>query len=806
MAGVLDGLKVLDLSWGIAGPMATMLLGDHGADVTRIERPEGDPFAGLHGYKVWNRGKRNAVIDLRDAEQRELFLRLAADADIVVESFSPGVTERLGIDYETLAAINPKLIYVSITAFGDDAPEGETKGYDALVAARCGLQYEQRGHPEGSVWHMTGQENPYVDPDQLDPDWLQGANREGPLFVASPWPSLGAFFSASVGIAAALYAREKTGRGQRVNTSLLQGAMATACGLWQRMENPDAPGFNMWILGSMSPKGHYKTKDGRWVHTWVPNPRFVMQAAAGDEIDMNPDLSVHDDPDRFGTGPEEQVVMTYYQPLLSDAIAKFTAQEWVDAAAAAGVPLQEARSIEESLIDPLLIEDRCVTTVDDPELGPINQVGITYRLTESQGEIKGPTRASGADTEAVLAEARALPAAETRSTPAEPAEAPLKGIRVLDLGMAIAGPFGTQLLSDLGAEVIKVNALWDKFWHGTHIAYMANRGKTSFQVNMKHPQGMAALKKLIASADVVHHNMRYQAVQKLGLDYESLKDDNPRLIYCHTRGFEKGPRMGLPGNDQTGACLAGIQHADGGIRDGGKPIWSLTSLGDTGNGFLSAVGVLNALMQREKTGKGTFVDTSIVNACLLNTSYAVATPDGGTFDFPKIDGMQLGFAPDYRLYKAADGWVQVAAVTEAEKAAFAAFSGDDMGAKAAALSTADLLAQLAKAGVPAELSDDTYSLSIFDNADFRRDGWTVDYVDGAVGKLEQIGFTYTLSGTPGVIQGGPVVLGDATASLLEELGYSDAEIDSMAQTAAIACTPPREGQMDILSKIKTAAE
>ncbi|MFZ4110764.1 MAG: CoA transferase, partial [Polymorphobacter sp.] len=278
MAGVLRGLKVLDLSWGIAGPMTGMLLADHGAAVTRIERPEGDPFPGLLGYKVWHRGKRNAVLDLKDAGDHALFLRLVAYADVLVESCSPGVAAKLGIDFASLTRINPRLIMCSITGYGADGPDAGRPGYDALVAARSGLQFEQRGWPEGAVWHMTGRENPFVEAAEIEPDWVQGANREGPLFVASPWPSLGAFFSASTGIAAALFARSRSGHGQHVQTSLLQGAMACGSGVWQRMDDPDAPGFNTWILASNSPKGHFQCKDGRWVHNWVPNPRFILQA------------------------------------------------------------------------------------------------------------------------------------------------------------------------------------------------------------------------------------------------------------------------------------------------------------------------------------------------------------------------------------------------------------------------------------------------------------------------------------------------------------------------------------------------
>jgi len=189
---------------------------------------------------------------------------------------------------------------------------------------------------------------------------------------------------------------------------------------------------------------------------------------------------------------------------------------------------------------------------------------------------------------------------------------------------------------------------------------------------LKHPKGLEALKKVIATCDVVQHNMRYPATTRLGLDYDSLKVDNPRLIYCHSRGFEEGPRKNLPGNDQTGACLAGVQHEDGALyAEGNHPLWSLTSLGDTGNGFLTAVGICNALMERERTGKGQFVDTSIINACLLNSSYAVAKPDGSRVDRPALNPDQTGYGDYYRLYKCADGeWIQIAAITDAHRKFF----------------------------------------------------------------------------------------------------------------------------------------
>src|ERR1700730_16303207 len=119
MAGVLDGVRVIDLSCGIAGPVATMLLADHGAEVTKIEPPEGDPFRSFSGYRVWSRGERSAGLDLKDAEDVRTFRALVSTADVLVESFSPGTMLRLGLSYEDLRAVNPRLVYCSITGYGE---------------------------------------------------------------------------------------------------------------------------------------------------------------------------------------------------------------------------------------------------------------------------------------------------------------------------------------------------------------------------------------------------------------------------------------------------------------------------------------------------------------------------------------------------------------------------------------------------------------------------------------------------------------------------------------------------------------
>ncbi|HEU4430611.1 MAG TPA: CoA transferase, partial [Myxococcota bacterium] len=556
MAGVLSGLRVLDLSSGIAGPMTAMLMADHGADVVKIEPPGGDPARAQLGYRVWQRGKRSARLDLASAEDRACFLALAKHADVVIETFTPGETARLGIDYGTLSAANPRLVYCSITAYGRNNRHAARPAIDALVAARTGLHFEQRGWPEGALNRMARRADPFAHL-PLDYESVQGPPRPGPVFPASHYPSLGAFFAASLGINAALRARGTTGRGQWVETSLLQGALACASGVWQRAENVDAKDFDSWILGSRAPKGHFQCADGRWIHNWVPNPRFLLSASAGEKLSATPELAAKQDPDRFGTGPGELVVMQHYQPLLAEAVRKFSADEWVRAAATAAMTIQAVRSPEEALADPLFLADGCVAEVQDPELGTVRQVGVTYRLAKNPCPIGAPPAKPGEHTQAVRAEAAALAAKpEQPAVTGRPLRAPLEGITVLDLGLAIAGPFGTQLLSDLGANVIKINALYDIYWHANHIAYMANRGKRSLALDLKDARAMKILHELVARADVVQHNMRYDAAERLGIDYQSLRAVNPRLVYCHTRGFETGPRAPLPGNDQTGGCLA----------------------------------------------------------------------------------------------------------------------------------------------------------------------------------------------------------------------------------------------------------
>jgi len=209
-AGPLDGTRVLDLSWGIAGPVGVMLLADLGADVVKVEPPGGDPFRASPGYPVWNRSRRSVALDLRHPDGRAALLGLCDGADVLVEAFSPGTMARLGLSYEDVAARAPRLVYCSVPAYPRDHRHAHRPGWDALVQARSGMQYEQ-------------------------PGW-----REGPVFLSFPAPSMAACFLVASGVLAALVRREETGTGQHVRTSLYQGVLAYTTQIWQEHERATA--------------------------------------------------------------------------------------------------------------------------------------------------------------------------------------------------------------------------------------------------------------------------------------------------------------------------------------------------------------------------------------------------------------------------------------------------------------------------------------------------------------------------------------------------------------------------------------
>src|SRR6202020_2012558 len=203
-AGPLAGLRVLDLSNSVAGAQASQTLADFGAEVVQVEPPGGSALRVLPSFPMIGRGKKSMVLDLHDAVDAALARTMALGADVLIETFRPGVMERLGLGYEELSAANPRLVYGSVTGFGRTGLYANVKGYEALVMARV-----------GALWASQAI-----------------VSREGPPHVSLPYCSYGASQQLLTGVCAALHERERSGLGQRVDATLLNGVASLRTGYW----------------------------------------------------------------------------------------------------------------------------------------------------------------------------------------------------------------------------------------------------------------------------------------------------------------------------------------------------------------------------------------------------------------------------------------------------------------------------------------------------------------------------------------------------------------------------------------------
>lgn len=453
----------------------------------------------------------------------------------------------------------------------------------------------------------------------------------------------------------------------------------------------------------------------------------------------------------------------------------------------------------EALADESFLADGCVVEVDDPELGLIRHAGPLLEFSATPGGVAGPAPRSGQHTEEVMAEDLSTSAGRGPTFGSQESLAhPLAGVRVLDLGLGVAGPFTGRALADLGADVIKVNALYDKYWNGTHMGLGVNRGKRSISLNLKNPDGREVLEKLLQTADVITLNWRPGAAGRLGLDYETLRQRYPRLIHCNTRGYEKGPRSDLPGTDQNAAAMTGTEWEDGACSAGNPPLWSRSNMGDTGNALLAAIAITTALYHRDRTGEGQAVSTSIVNAALLQTSYAWIHSDGTAPDWGHVDGNQFGLSPYYRLYKCAlGGWVFLAALTSQTQAQLRALlpgepSGDDpesvagwLGSYFESAVASEAFAALDDGGVPIEVVDETFCRNLFDDPDARRLDLVSETRSSSVGRFEDPGLLVNISPSEPVVQRGPCACGEHTVEIMRELGYSTVQIEAMVKGRAV---------------------
>jgi len=360
--GPLEGVKVIDLTSYIAGSYGAMMLADLGADVVKVEAIEGDSFRELSGFYGWNRGKRSLAVNLKEPDGRAIVHRLAQHADVVMENMRPGVVERLGVDYETLRAINPRLIYSTVTAFGSDGPYKDRPGFDPLLQAMGGL--------------MT----------------LQGFG-EAPQYLRIAPTDYYCAALACQAILAALFVRERTGRGQRVQTSLLQAVLALQSGLVV-----DYPGHEV-VYRNTPTYRLYQAGDGESFFLAVGNQSFWVKLC---KVVGREDLA--QDP-RFGSWVARRDHAEALMPLLESAFASRPAAEWVRILTDNDIPAALTQSLQQFMRDPAVLHHKMVVQYDHPELGPLSLMGQPLRFSDTQAPDAGPPPTLGQHTAQVLRQA-----------------------------------------------------------------------------------------------------------------------------------------------------------------------------------------------------------------------------------------------------------------------------------------------------------------------------------------------------------------------------------------------------------------
>jgi crotonobetainyl-CoA:carnitine CoA-transferase CaiB-like acyl-CoA transferase len=380
----LAGVRVLDLATLFAGPLAATLLGDFGADVIKVEHPRRpDPSRGhgpaKHGVGLWwkvlGRNKRAITLDLSTSGGRAVLLRLAATADVVVENFRPGTLEKWALGWQELSAVNPRLVLARVTAFGQFGPYAHRPGFGTLAEALSGFA-AITGEPDG--------------PPTLPPFGLADS-------VAG--------LATACAVLTALAARERTGAGQVVDTAIIEPILSV---LGPQLTWYDQLGHVQPRTGNRSvnnaPRNTYRTADGHWVAVSTSAQSVAERVV---RLVGRPELA---EQPWFATGADRAEHADELDEAVGSWIAARTRAEVLAAfekAEAAVAPVQDVRDV---LADPQYQALGTVTTVDDPELGPLRMQNVLFRLSATPGAIRWAGRPHGADTEAVLTELGLTPA------------------------------------------------------------------------------------------------------------------------------------------------------------------------------------------------------------------------------------------------------------------------------------------------------------------------------------------------------------------------------------------------------------
>jgi crotonobetainyl-CoA:carnitine CoA-transferase CaiB-like acyl-CoA transferase len=826
MSGACDGLRVIDFSTWMAGPLVTMVLADNGADVIKVEPPDGDPVRALPAFQTWNRGKKSVALDLKSDTGRERALRLVSAADVVVTSFRPGVAERLGVGYEQVSAINPRAVYVSITGYGENGANAGLAGYDALVTAKLGRM---------SAFERI-------------------ADRDGPMYPAVPCASFAAAMFAVQGILAALHARRETGVGQKVTVSLLASllpydmvqwiqpqisgldaqtasraglkgvynqpgasarqtvAAAEASSETSRSYNPQQvhrPGFRV-------PRPNYMTavtKDGVWLqlantadHLWLAQmqsmglvdlygeERFAKMPSVGNEADSEELWKIVLDHVRTKSYDEWREIFDGNEDVAVDRL------------------LQPLEALEHRQVR----HNGHAVEVEGLDGQRTLQPGSLVRYSESNVRIGARAPKLGEHNDEVAPEALkgTTPPAAVLASP----RGPLDGITILDFATFFASPYATTILANLGARVIKIEALggdYSRYSAGGLLAFPTTQGKQSIALDLKSDAGRRIAHGLIAKADMLLHNFRPGVPERLHIDYDTCRQLNPRLIYLYGASYgDSGPDARRPAFHPIAGAIAGnamrqmgAGHPTPGseslpIEDLKLEAWRMLRANEANPDVNAAIAAATTLMlglaARDATGRGQqLMSTMIVSNMYANSDELIAYE--GRPPVRQADAQLLGVSPLYRLYETADGWVFLACLRRREWESFCrAVAREDIvsswdaawaDGSSATHAPADDIEQImrGRSAIDWEQLAREHDVPLvaveqrdpgrfcLEDEDMRKQGYVVPVESAAYGTYLRHGSAVQLSGHQ--LSYGPWEgVGGHTRAILSELGYTTDEI------------------------------
>jgi crotonobetainyl-CoA:carnitine CoA-transferase CaiB-like acyl-CoA transferase len=727
MAGALQGIRVIDFGHQVAGPLAAVMLADQGAEVIHIDRPGAEDRS---ADAFFLRGKKRIRLDLKDPADAEIARRLVESADVVIENFRPGVMDRLGLGAKEMTAPNRRLVYCSLPGFPEGDPRAGMRAWEGIIDAATDNARPRAGEPP--------------------PEWDSSLPTYSALTLASNF----AAFQAVGAIVFALIARERTGRGQRIEAALFD-SMFTLIGQNGAYLNERGWREPTGIHGRGA--GCFRCGDGRYVQFDTSSARHLTWFAHAAGIDhWGEALDI--------TRLQDPQANEALHARLRELFLTRPAAEWERIGNEAGASIGMIRTSTEWLHEGHARVIGAVTRLEDPVLGPTLMAGLPVRLSLTDGEPGEPRHLPDADREEILA--RLAPAAVADERPVTGAP-PLDGLRVLDLCLALAGPTSGRLLAEAGASVIKVYPP-----DGGAGGYL-NRGKRSLLFDLDTQQGRELFWKLVEDADVLVQNFAPGTAERLGIGYDQVKARRPDIVYtsvsCYGRGGPWSPGRGW---ERQGQAVTGVMERTGAV----PAILGPYNLVDIGTGTLATFGTALALYHRARTGEGQHVSASLVQTGTYHQVPYMLDYAGATHDEPRGYEAQ-GTGPLNRYYRASDGWFFLAAAgAEAELSTLMQvdLSSPDLESSLieafAADSAETWVAKLQAVGVAAHAVTPLARVMVDDQVLARGLSITQE-VAGREATMPGIGVR--LSETPLRVAGTVHQPGSDAAEVLEEIGWAD---------------------------------